>query len=133
MTSKFGAIAAAAAVASAMTFATPAAATPDPDRAISLWDPFDLGGCFVTDAAGTTTFDVTCDGHLTVRYTGDNVAVAMYQDQGQLPLGAVLPDTATTRDISFTNGAGQYIRCSEIIMPSGQYKSKCYFNAQTQP
>ena len=127
------AITAAASLAGALTCATPAIATPDPDKAISLWDPFDLGGCFVTDAAGTTTFDSGCDGHLTVRYTSGNVAVAMYQDQGQLPSDAVLPDSAQSRDISFTNSAGQYVQCSEIIMPSGEYKSKCYFNSQTQP
>jgi hypothetical protein len=122
-----------AAVAGALTLAAPATATPDPDKAISLWDPFDLGGCYVTDAAGTTTFDSGCDGHLAVRYSGGEVAMAMYQDQGQLPADAVLPTTATSRDISFVNGAGQYITCSEIIVPSGEYKSKCYFNAQTQP
>ena len=127
------AITAAASIAGALTCATPAMATPDPAKAISLWDPFDLGGCYVTDAAGTTTFDSGCDGHLTVRYYSDgSVAMAMYQDQGELPPDAVLPTSAQSRDISFTNSAGQYVQCSEIIMPSGEYKSKCYFNAQTQ-
>ena len=127
------AIASAASLAGALIGATPAMATPDPAKAISLWDPFDLGGCYVTDAAGTTTFDSGCDGHLSVRYNSDgSVAMAMYQDQGQLPPDAVLPTSAQSRDISFTNAAGQFIKCSEIIEPSGEYKSKCYFNAQTQ-
>jgi hypothetical protein len=112
--------------------AAPAAAKPDPDRAISLWDPFDNNGCFVTDAAHVTTLDTGCQAHLTLRTVDGAFAQAMYQDHGELPAGATLPSTATVNDISYELPGVGLIRCSETITPSGEYKSKCYFNVQTQ-
>lgn len=113
--------------------AAPAAAIPDPNRAISLKDPFDNNGCFVTDAAGVTTLDSGCQAHLTVRTVNGDFAQAMYQDHGQLPQGATLPSTAITTDTSYTLEGVGLITCSETITPSGGYNSKCYFNVQTQP
>jgi hypothetical protein len=116
------------AFAGAGVLAAPAAAKPDPNRAISLKDPFDNNGCFVTDVAGVTTLDSGCRAHLTLRTISGEFAQAMYQDHGQLPAGATLPSTATVNDISYyLAGTGQ-ITCSETITPSGEYKSKCYFN-----
>jgi hypothetical protein len=112
--------------------ATPAGAKPDPDRAVSIWDPFGNNGCFVTDAAGVTTLDTTCQAHLEVRTVSGDFAEAMYQDHGQLPPGAALPSTAVINDISYELSGVGWITCSETITPSGDYKSKCYFNIQTQ-
>lgn len=118
--------------AGAVMLAAPAAAKPDPNRAISLWDPFDNNGCFVTDAAGVTTLDSGCQAHLTLRTVSGEFAQAMYQDLGQLPPGATVPSTATVNDISYHLEGVGLITCSETITPSGAYKSKCYFNVQTQ-
>ena len=120
------------AFAAAVLPAAPAAAKPDPDRAISLWDPFDNNGCFVTDVAGTTTLDGGCRAHLTLRTIDGEFAVAMYQDHGQLPPGAALPSSAVVNDISYQLDGVGLITCSETITPAGGYKSKCYFNVRTQ-
>ena len=125
------AFAAALAMAAAIP-AAPAGARPDPDRAVSLWDPFDNNGCFVTDAAGVSTLDTGCKAHLTLRTIDGEFAVAMYQDHGQLPAGAALPSVATIRDTSYQLEGVGLITCSETITPSGGYKSKCYFNVWTQ-
>lgn len=126
------AMVAAVALAGAATASAPAAAKPDPDRAISLKDPFGNGGCFVTDAAGVSTLDSGCLSHLAVRTVGGDFALAMYEDHGQLPAGATLPSSAVTNDISYVLPGTGLIRCSETITPSGEYKSKCYFNVNTQ-
>lgn len=126
------AFAAALAIAGGALLASPAAARPDPDRAVSLWDPFGNNGCFVTDAAGASTLDTGCKAHLALRTIDGEFAVAMYQDHGQLPPGAALPSTATVRDTSYTLEGVGLVTCSETITPSGGYKSKCYFNVRTQ-
>lgn len=129
---RMNAFAAALAIAVAANLAAPAEARPDPDRAVSLWDPFDNNGCFVTDAAGASTLDTGCKAHLTLRTIDGEFAVAMYQDHGQLPAGAALPSTSIVRDTSYTLEGVGLITCSETITPSGGYKSKCYFNVRTQ-
>lgn len=129
---RMNAFAAAIAFAGAALIAAPAAAKPDPDRAVSLWDPFGNNGCFVTDVAGVSTLDTGCKAHLTLRNLDGEFAVAMYQDHGQLPPGAALPSSAVVNDISYVlEGVGP-ITCSETITPAGGYKSKCYFNVTTQ-
>jgi hypothetical protein len=126
------AFAAALAFAGAAMPAAPAAAKPDPDRALSIWDPFDNNGCFVTDVAGVSTLDTGCRAHLTLRTVDGEFAQAMYQDRGQLPPGAALPSSAVVNDISYRLEGVGLITCSETITPSGGYKSKCYFNVRTQ-
>jgi hypothetical protein len=129
---RMNAFAAAMAFAGAALVAAPAAARPDPDRAVSLWDPFGNNGCFVTDVAGVTTLDTGCKAHLALRTIDGEFAVAMYQDHGQLPPGAALPSSAVVNDISYHLEGVGLITCSETITPSGGYKSKCYFNVRTQ-
>ena len=129
---RMNALAAALAFAGAALLAAPASAKPDPDRAISIWDPFDNNGCFVTDAAGVSTLDSGCRAHLTLRTIDGEFAVAMYQDHGQLPPGAALPSSAVVNDISYQLEGVGLITCSETITPAGGYKSKCYFNVRTQ-
>jgi hypothetical protein len=126
------AFAAALALALSALPAAPAAAKPDPDRAVSIWDPFDNNGCFVTDSAGVSTLDTGCKAHLTLRTIDGEFAVAMYQDHGQLPPGAALPSSAVVNDISYVLPGTGLITCSETITPAGGYKSKCYFNVRTQ-
>jgi hypothetical protein len=125
-------LAAALSFAGAALLAAPAAAKPDPNRAISLKDPFNNNGCFVTDVAGVTTLDTGCRAHLTVRTIDGEFAQAMYQDNGQLPAGAALPSSAVTNDVSYNLEGTGLITCSETITPAGGYKSKCFFNVNAQ-
>jgi hypothetical protein len=115
------------AAASAAMFAGPAVATPSdthPTAASSEWGY----GCYVTDAAGVTTYIASCPYHLQLQLDSNgNLISAMYQDHSKLPAGAALPSSATITDISFDD-----VRCTERITPSGQYMSECYFQSRSQ-
>jgi len=90
--------------------------------------PTSGSGCFVTDANGTTTFDASCEYHVTWQTdSAGNFLAAMYHDHGQLPAGAALPSSAIIRDISFDD-----VRCQERITPSGSYTSECYAQVRSQ-
>lgn len=90
--------------------------------------PTSGSGCFVTDANDVTTFDPSCQYHLTWQTDSNgNFLAAMYNDHGQLPAGAALPTSTIRRDISFDD-----VRCEERVAPSGAYNSNCYAQVRSQ-
>jgi hypothetical protein len=115
------------ALAAAALIASPAIATPEdphPAAASSDWGT----GCYVHDVNGTATYVPDCEYHLQTQFDTDgNLISAMYHDHTQAPAGTALPKSALQRDISFDD-----IRCTEWLMPSGEYRSDCYFQSRSQ-
>jgi hypothetical protein len=118
-TTKALALIAALAGALSLTDASPLSATPA---------SADKGpGCYVTDANGVLYFAASCQAHDVIRYNADgSLAFYSYQDAGNLPAGAALPETTIHNSyeqcLNFSSG----VACGtvdEFIMPSGAYKS----------
>ena len=84
--------------------------------------------CYVGDANGFYYLDTSCQTHAVTKLNDDgSLAFYSYQDAGQLPPGAALPTQAITNtydNVCYNFAFG--LTCgtiTEIITPSGQYKS----------
>lgn len=82
-------------------------------------------GCLVRDGAGAYHYDAACEWKLVVKRNKDgSLKFFSYQDKGQVPEGAPLPDSAQTHRGPWP-ACGDDIR--EVTTPSGQYSSDCRF------
>ena len=82
-------------------------------------------GCLVRDGAGAYHYDAACEWKLVVKHNKDgSLKFFSYQDKGNVPEGAPLPDSASINEGPWP-GCGADIR--EVTTPSGQYSSTCRF------
>lgn len=87
--------------------------------------PHSGGRCFVQDANGVQYLDNECEYHEVLQYdaSGRAIAVLNYQDRGQLPPGAALPETTIRFVLHVDCGCvydGDY---QAVLAPNGEYHS----------
>jgi len=91
-------------------------------------------GCFVRDANGVTYKDPNCVFHRQVQIGPDReVLDFQYRDHGQLPAGATFPKTTIRITHVAVCDCPPGTPLTEVITPSGEYRSTCHFKAGDEP